>query len=680
MREVGGRPALICTLRGLLLPALLLSATLARASANEEEAAADRITYLPGYPHELPSRHYSGYVRVGGEGGEEGGGAGARNLFYYLVESEGDPARDPVVLWLNGGPGCSSFDAFVYEHGPFLFSAPSSLSRDGAAADGLPRLAPNPFSWSKAATVIYLDSPGNVGLSYVDEETPQSSDPSSSPNNNRGPKKQQGVFSTNDTATARDSDAFLRALLGERHPRLLPNDFFVTGESYAGIYVPMLAREVVRGNKAGKLPRVAIRGYAVGNGCTDAQYDGDALPPFLAGRGLLPQDEYAALSRACNGSYWDAGAGGWGAWASASASSSGGKAGRGAEKAACARLLDRSARVLRGVNVYDVLDLCHASHRPQAAQADDEGSSRRLLRRPWAAAMLGTSASFSFSPDARVAALRPSARVPRSNGNGGGGGVGLLGHDPPCTSSSLADAWLNDARVRRALHASPVDALGGAGRWTLCSDLVDYTHDAGSMLPVHAELLPGLPGWPGMLARAGMQREAGLAAAAANSAGGRAAPAPALRALVYTGDHDAAVPSTGSEAWTRDIGGGRALRGRGWRRWEVDGGTDAGGRPAPDEDEEAGARPSSPSSPRSQVAGFTVSYAGGLTYATIRGAGHMVPTSKPLEALELFRRFVQSEDLAPPEKDEEEEEEEASQAAPEMQGEEARRPSSSASF
>ena len=42
-----------------------------------------------------------------------------KNLFYYFVESEGNPSKDPVVLWLNGGPGCSSFDGFVYEHGTF---------------------------------------------------------------------------------------------------------------------------------------------------------------------------------------------------------------------------------------------------------------------------------------------------------------------------------------------------------------------------------------------------------------------------------------------------------------------------------------------------------------------------------------------------------------------------------
>lgn len=40
-----------------------------------------------------------------------------KNLYYYFVTSEGKPSKDPVVLWLNGGPGCSSFDGFVYEHG-----------------------------------------------------------------------------------------------------------------------------------------------------------------------------------------------------------------------------------------------------------------------------------------------------------------------------------------------------------------------------------------------------------------------------------------------------------------------------------------------------------------------------------------------------------------------------------
>ncbi|KAK8923883.1 Serine carboxypeptidase 1 [Platanthera zijinensis] len=67
------------------------------------------VDHLPGFNGTLPSKHYSGYVTV-----DE---IHEKNLFYYFVESEGNPAKDPLVLWLNGGPGCSSFDGFVYEHG-----------------------------------------------------------------------------------------------------------------------------------------------------------------------------------------------------------------------------------------------------------------------------------------------------------------------------------------------------------------------------------------------------------------------------------------------------------------------------------------------------------------------------------------------------------------------------------
>ncbi len=55
-----------------------------------------------------------------------------RKLFFYFVTSERDPSSDPVVLWLNGGPGCSSFDGFLFEHGPLRFKLNdnSNISRE----------------------------------------------------------------------------------------------------------------------------------------------------------------------------------------------------------------------------------------------------------------------------------------------------------------------------------------------------------------------------------------------------------------------------------------------------------------------------------------------------------------------------------------------------------------------
>nr|CAB3457280.1 unnamed protein product [Digitaria exilis] len=74
--------------------------------------AADRVASLPGQPPSVNFEQYAGYVTVNEEHGHE--------LFYYFVESPSDAASKPLILWLTGGPGCSSLGyGAMMELGPF---------------------------------------------------------------------------------------------------------------------------------------------------------------------------------------------------------------------------------------------------------------------------------------------------------------------------------------------------------------------------------------------------------------------------------------------------------------------------------------------------------------------------------------------------------------------------------
>uniref|UniRef100_A0A803L1G5 Serine carboxypeptidase-like 45 n=1 Tax=Chenopodium quinoa TaxID=63459 RepID=A0A803L1G5_CHEQI len=108
----------------------------------------DKITRLPGQPS-VEFQHYSGYVTITDDQDE----INQKALFYYFVEAEIDPLTKPLVLWLNGGPGCSSLGVGAFsENGPFR---PTGN-----------RLVTNQYSWNKEANMLYLETPAGVGFSY----------------------------------------------------------------------------------------------------------------------------------------------------------------------------------------------------------------------------------------------------------------------------------------------------------------------------------------------------------------------------------------------------------------------------------------------------------------------------------------------------------------------------------
>ncbi|KAL1426778.1 hypothetical protein MTO96_018005 [Rhipicephalus appendiculatus] len=211
------------------------------------------VTSVPGLDHPVNFKHYSGFVDAG-----EG-----RRLHYWFMESQRSPSEDPVLLWLNGGPCCSSLVGAIAELGPFR-----------VGYQGI-NMTTNPFSWNKVANIIFLESPAGVGFSY---------DPS-------------GNYASNDTQTTDDN--YLAVLnFFDEYPQFKKNDFYIAGESYAGVYVPLLAQRFVKDPRG-----INLKGYAVGNGALDMELLGNSIMFFGYYHGLFGQRLWKELTtNCCNGS------------------------------------------------------------------------------------------------------------------------------------------------------------------------------------------------------------------------------------------------------------------------------------------------------------------------------------------------------------------------------------------
>ncbi|XP_078434000.1 serine carboxypeptidase-like 45 [Wolffia australiana] len=224
-------------------------------SAAIDVNSEDLISELPGQPS-VGFRQFSGYIPVDDKN--------ERALFYYFVEAEADPLSKPLVLWLNGGPGCSSLGVGAFsENGPFRPSGPA--------------LVKNEYSWNREANMIYLESPAGVGFSY----------------------STNGSFyrRANDKLTAIDNLVFLRRWL-VKFPQYRSSDLFITGESYAGHYVPQLAELMVQVNKKKKI--FNIKGIALGNPVLDFATDFNSRAEFLWSHGLISDSTFKSFTTVCN--------------------------------------------------------------------------------------------------------------------------------------------------------------------------------------------------------------------------------------------------------------------------------------------------------------------------------------------------------------------------------------------
>ncbi|XP_018611419.1 lysosomal protective protein isoform X1 [Scleropages formosus] len=341
----------------------------------------DEIKYLPGLPKQPSFRQYSGYLNV----------AGNKHLHYWFVESQGDPGTDPVVLWLNGGPGCSSLDGFLTEHGPFL------VQDDGVS------LAYNPYSWNMIANMLYLESPAGVGFSYSDEKK----------------------YATNDTEVSMNNYLALKEFF-RLFPEYSKNEFYITGESYGGIYVPTLAERVMEDSS------INLQGIAVGNGLSSYELNDNSLVYFAYYHGLFGSSLWMDLQSYCckdvNCDFYSN------------------------KNPNCSKSLGEVQNILyaSGLNIYNLYAPCAGGVKSRVSYNEDHLVIHDLgnifTQHPWTAMW-----NKNFHS---IAALHKSVKL-----------------DPPCTNSTASTKYLNNPYVKSALHIST-----SAMDWEICSAEVNLNY------------------------------------------------------------------------------------------------------------------------------------------------------------------------------------------------------------
>lgn len=236
----------------LALPNLLALAYLPLLTLAQDKAASDYfITSLPGAPEPL-LKQFAGHVAITPE--HHG------NLFFWLYKNRHIANRSRLVIWLNGGPGCSSMDGALMEIGPYRVNENGTLRYN----DG---------SWDEFANLLFVDNPVGTGFSYVDgdsyvHELTEMAD-------------QMVVFlekwftifpehSTDDVSRPRARVTIVRGLMVLQ--------LYIAGESYAGQHIPYVAQAILKRNDANPTKQWNLSGLLIGNGWMSGP---DQYPSYL---------------------------------------------------------------------------------------------------------------------------------------------------------------------------------------------------------------------------------------------------------------------------------------------------------------------------------------------------------------------------------------------------------------
>ncbi|RKP05913.1 Alpha/Beta hydrolase protein [Thamnocephalis sphaerospora] len=228
---------------------------------EEDDSTVLMLSNLPGYSLTFKQpklcdtsvRQYSGYLNVDSD----------KHFFFWFFESRTSPAKDPLMMWLNGGPGCSSLLGLFMELGPCM------INPDGNGTHV------NQAGWNTKSNVIFLDQPLNVGYSY-------------------------GTGVSNSEDAAKDVYAFMQ-LFYTAFPRFQQHDFHLFGESYGGHYVPAIGDEIRRNNKGAQADGyhvINLKSIGIGNGLTDPLVQYKYYGDMACKNSFLSKEQCASMDAA----------------------------------------------------------------------------------------------------------------------------------------------------------------------------------------------------------------------------------------------------------------------------------------------------------------------------------------------------------------------------------------------
>ncbi|EGR32735.1 serine carboxypeptidase family protein, putative [Ichthyophthirius multifiliis] len=179
-------------------------------------------------------------------------------MFYWHFESRSDSQKDPLVFWLTGGPGCSSVTALFAENGPYKIRDDLNLTK-------------NPYSWNEHSNIVYVDQPVGTGFS----------------------KAGLNEFVVDENGVAADFFQFLQDFY-TLFPQYAGREMFVTGESYAGHYIPAITAKIV----TEKDTRMNLVGVAIGNGLVDPYNQYQEYVNYAYENNLIGNIQYVLLKGA----------------------------------------------------------------------------------------------------------------------------------------------------------------------------------------------------------------------------------------------------------------------------------------------------------------------------------------------------------------------------------------------